>query len=548
MIKLTVSILVFFTLIPSFGETPPKEIKHKFIAVDNLSRHVFLIDQFDKSNNWKVDVPPQPRDLFIINNSKFMISYSKGYQIRSMQNGELIHNFSGASNVQSAQIINEKTLLASNTEEGIKLSFYGKDDTFEKEVVLHGYRNVRLVRKQGKSFYLSGSKEKKFFLLELNSKLEIKKTIPLNGKGYLFLKNIKGNILLSNGAKCEILEINEDGKTIKTYGGKSNFTELKLNWFSGFQVSENGLIAANWLGHGKKGTSSHLYEFNEQNEVVWRWEDHDKANAITNFVLLDNFFEVNNILNSKIKEKSLSPLTGGLGRFDMKRAYHIHDQFLTERMNYLSENAYLAGYKIAYASKASQERWGMTEPVYGGFLNTQLLDQSSKIDFDKYIQFHIETEVAVHINKDIEEEIMSMDDLKGYIDTIYLSFDIPDNIFDSKTYPEDIAASASGAKYFVLGKGIAVNESHFKTNSFTIRQTFNEELVYEGPSNSVMGHPFNSVLWLSKKLQERGQFLKEGQIIVTGAVSKAFVPSKKQKKGKHTGMANGFNPVIIYTK
>ena len=46
----------------------------------------------------------------------------------------------------------------------------------------------------------------------------------------------------------------------------------------------------------------------------------------------------------------------------------------------------------------------------------------------------------------------------------------------------------------------------------------------EGHGRDILGHPFNSVAWLATQLNARGEGLKAGQVVMTGAVMKTVFP------------------------
>jgi len=524
-------------------------IKHKILAVDNHSNTVFLLDQYNNTNNWTVKVPKGSRDLQIINKTDFLMSHSKGYQIRKLKDGSLIQSYDLKKGVQSAQLIaNNIIVLAANTSKGIKLIYLNrKNNEVVKNIFIENKKNVRLVRNIEDKIIITTTPPHQALILNENGIIE--KEINLKGKGYLVNKLLNENLVLTTGGNCELLEINENGDIINSYGGRDNFPNKFFNWFSGFVKSKEGYIVANWLGHGKVGTAaSHLIEFNNKNEIVWEWEDNKTAKVVTNFLLLDNYEAINTVLSTKTAKNKMNPITDTKGRFGMDLAYHIHDQFLQKKRNSSPKNDFVAGYKIAYASKASQDKWGIKEPVYGAFLNSQLIKQNDTINTDEFNQFHIETEIAVKLKKDITKKITTFKELTKYIDEVYLSYDIPDNVFTTKPFPEDISASGSGAKYFVLGEGKKVKAKTLGNTNLIMKQYYNNKLVYKGAVTNVMGHPYNSVIWLSKKMLERGKYLKKGQIIVTGSVAAAFVPNKDEKKGTHKATCKGFSNLVIYTK
>lgn len=50
----------------------------------------------------------------------------------------------------------------------------------------------------------------------------------------------------------------------------------------------------------------------------------------------------------------------------------------------------------------------------------------------------------------------------------------------------------------------------------------NGELINSASSAEVMGNPINSVVWLANKMLEFGNYLKKGEIILSGSLTPAF--------------------------
>jgi 2-keto-4-pentenoate hydratase len=60
---------------------------------------------------------------------------------------------------------------------------------------------------------------------------------------------------------------------------------------------------------------------------------------------------------------------------------------------------------------------------------------------------------------------------------------------------------------FPIGKGTMLRQCRFALSSS----------AGEGSGSMVLGHPLNALLWLAQTLHQRGQKLRTGDMIVTGA-------------------------------
>ena len=124
--------------------------------------------------------------------------------------------------------------------------------------------------------------------IEVNPAGKIVWQAPLPGKGYEAIRLPEGNTLVSTGGDARVIELSPDGRIVFAAGGKQAHPTLGLDWLSGFDRLQNGnIVVANWLGHGKVGAGPHLVEFDRNNRVVWKWEDHQQAATVTNVLVLN---------------------------------------------------------------------------------------------------------------------------------------------------------------------------------------------------------------------------------------------------------------------
>lgn len=205
------------------------------------------------------------------------------------------------------------------------------------------------------------------------------------------------------------------------------------------------------------------------------------------------------------------------------------------------------GYKLAFASKASQQANGISEPIYGILYSKQLVQSGGTIKLSGYNDLRIEAEVTVKFGKSVDKRIASVDELKKYIESIHIGFDINNVRFDKKAgkpTPADIIVSGTGIKNFAVGPPVG---EEINIDSLDIEQKHNGERVYGGNSSAVMGSPWSAALWLVQKLHDNGGKINAGDYILTGAVAKAYgKPAAPDSiKGVHTGSADLLGTVQV---
>ena len=212
-------------------------------------------------------------------------------------------------------------------------------------------------------------------------------------------------------------------------------------------------------------------------------------------------------------------LTETYGSFNVKRAYQIQRQLARALSQELGA---LAGYKVAYASKAAQKQFGMTEPARGPLFRLQHVSNGSKLPVDTFRELTLETEIAFTIGKRINHEIKDVAQIKQYVRWVHTAFDAGDYRFRADAAPkvQDQIASGVGAHVFVLGP--AVCPSQIDVDALRLKLIRNGQVLADSPATDVMGSPWNSLLWCANHVVKLEGALEPGAVIVTGTAAPAY--------------------------
>lgn len=229
----------------------------------------------------------------------------------------------------------------------------------------------------------------------------------------------------------------------------------------------------------------------------------------------------------------IQPLSAKYGNFSMDEAYLIQDELAKELEKSMGT---LTGYKVAYASKAVREQFGISEPASGPLFRLQHLPDHSALKTTDFIGLLIETEVAFTIGKSIRQQLKSVEELKPFVKWVHPAFDISDDRYDAseaKPNVSDMIAAGTHAHYFVLGPACDPNE--IEVDSLNLKLIVNEKLERESPATEVLGTPWNSLLFLANQLVARGHFLKPGDVILTGTAAPAYRAKGDAAAGSYQG-------------
>lgn len=231
------------------------------------------------------------------------------------------------------------------------------------------------------------------------------------------------------------------------------------------------------------------------------------------------------------------------GAFSIEKAYRIQ----TELAEQLSEElGPVVGYKVAYASKAAQEQFGVSEPAAGPFFSLQRVPSDSKLPADHFMEIALEAEVAFTIGKRIDRPIKDVAELKKYVRWAHAAFDAGDYpLTQGNTRPTaaDMIATGTGAHVFVLGP--AVDPAQVDVDAVTLRLVRNGETIAESPATNVLGSPWNSLLWCANHVVKQGGALEPGMVVSTGTASPAYKVKGDAIKGHYTGNCGPLGEVTM---
>lgn len=242
---------------------------------------------------------------------------------------------------------------------------------------------------------------------------------------------------------------------------------------------------------------------------------------------------VKEMLAGRETQTQIQYLTKTYGSFSIEQAYQIQAA-LAKRLR--KGLGLVAGYKVAFASKAAQKQFGVNEPASGVLFRLQRLPSGSRLPGGAFMELIIETEVAFTIGKRIEQAVKDVAELKKSIKWVHAAFDIGDSRFvlaDTKPTVQDMVASDVGAHFFILGP--AMDPGDVDVDALTLKLAVNGKSVAESPATNVMGSPWNSLLWLANHVIKLGGKLEPGDVVLTGTAAPAYSAKGPQMKALYEG-------------
>lgn len=234
----------------------------------------------------------------------------------------------------------------------------------------------------------------------------------------------------------------------------------------------------------------------------------------------------------------ISPLSDHYNLHDISQAYKIQ-QINTAK--FLKMGEVIVGKKIGLTSFAVQKQLGVDQPDYGMLFGSTKVENYGSIKREIFLQPKVEAEIALVLKKDLSGDI-SMEDLLDAVDYAVASIEIVDSrITDWKITITDTIADNASASHFVLGSQ-KVSLADIDLMNGKMQLLKNDEIVSEGSGAACMGNPMNAALWLAKTMIQLGEPLRQGEILLTGALG----PMVPVEAGDHiTATIDGLGTVEV---
>jgi 2-keto-4-pentenoate hydratase len=200
-------------------------------------------------------------------------------------------------------------------------------------------------------------------------------------------------------------------------------------------------------------------------------------------------------------------------KLTIERAYDIQLALIDRRVAAGEKHI---GWKVGLTSAAIQQQFGFHEPVFGCILET--VPSGHVFAPSDLIQPGFENELCMRIGCDLPAFI-TVDEARAAVDAVYPSLEI---IETRGPFSAQIAlALADNAQQKTVVRGAPVP---LPADLETIRATIaiNGQEAATGLGSAVLGNPLHSVVWLAKKLGERGRHIRSGDIVMTGSFTRQF--------------------------
>jgi 2-keto-4-pentenoate hydratase len=218
---------------------------------------------------------------------------------------------------------------------------------------------------------------------------------------------------------------------------------------------------------------------------------------------------------ARASRQPIAPLATKFDLSGVEAAYAVANANTRAR---LASGRRIVGTKIGLTSKAVQQQLGVDQPDFGMLFDDMEFASGSHVPMATLIQPKIEAEVAFIVTRDCPQYAPSYAEFLGCVGHALPALEIVDSaIADWKISIVDTVADNASSALFVLGDQPVATAS-LSLAGLGMAMTVNGRTVSTGSGAACLGHPLRAAHWLARTMAERGSPLREGQVILSGAL------------------------------
>jgi len=222
---------------------------------------------------------------------------------------------------------------------------------------------------------------------------------------------------------------------------------------------------------------------------------------------------------------------------------------------------HVIGWKIALATPAMQKMVGLDAPTAGRLHSKQVLHAPADVSIKGYGRLLIEFEIAIQIGQNLLPSGIrhTGQSVASAVSAITCAFEVADD--RQADYSNlggqglQLLADNTWNEGAVLGEWVPFTQfwpdlsakprADDAVGELKGEAYINGTSVGHGYAHDLMGHPLNAIAWLANEANDRGTYLKVGDIAMLGSL----VTSKFPQKGDHLRFElDGFKPIHLHVK
>jgi 2-keto-4-pentenoate hydratase len=211
----------------------------------------------------------------------------------------------------------------------------------------------------------------------------------------------------------------------------------------------------------------------------------------------------------------IAPLRGVLDPVDAAGAYEV--QAINTRF-WQAAGRRIVGRKAGLTAKAVQAQLGVDQPDFGVLFDDMRVADGGRLDPARALQPKAEAEIALVLGADLPDPETTREQVAAAVATVHAAIEIVDSrIADwAITFADTVADNGSSAFFILAEQGHPLAGLDLYTAGMVLE--VDGQIASLGAGAAALGHPLEAAAWLARTLAARGEPLKAGDILLTGAL------------------------------
>lgn len=218
---------------------------------------------------------------------------------------------------------------------------------------------------------------------------------------------------------------------------------------------------------------------------------------------------------ARADHRPIAPVSGSFGLTGLDAAYAVAELNIQAA---LVEGRRVLGKKVGLTSRAVQQQLGVNQPDFGMLLDDMEFLDGDEVPTSRLAQPKIEAEVAFVVGCELAGTAPSWGEFLASLAYALPALEIVDSaIADWKiTLVDTVADNASSGLYVLGHQPVAIGQ--LAGVELGMQLAVNGVVVSVGSGAACLGHPLRSAYWLARTMAARGQPLRSGEVILSGAL------------------------------
>jgi len=212
---------------------------------------------------------------------------------------------------------------------------------------------------------------------------------------------------------------------------------------------------------------------------------------------------------------AIAPIREELAQDGPEAAYQVQE---INTCHHLQHGRRLVGRKIGLTSKSVQQQLGVDAPDFGMLFADMELAPGEPVAMDRVLQPKVEAEIAIVLRRDLVDADLTLSRLISAVAYVLPAVEIVGSRirnWDIKLL-DTIADNASSGLYALGTEPRRLDQVDLRLCGMVMERR--GEIVSVGAGAACLGHPLNAALWLARKMVEVRRPLREGDVIMSGAL------------------------------